>query len=146
MSSRDVEFLLVGAYALAIYLEPRATQDLDVWIRQTEANVEKLRLAMSDFGIPISAENAADFLKGRKMIQIGVEPNKVDILSFLGPTGGEFEFQEVFERSIETDYFLVPVRVPSASDLLAAKVAANRPKDQGDIAQLREFLIKDQET
>lgn len=140
LKSHNVEFLLVGAYALAVYLPARMTQDLDVWIQQSEANVSNLREALEEFGVTMSAEQASDFVTGRKMVRIGMQPNQIDILSFLGPPGQEFEYADIADRSLETDHYDVLVRVPSVVDLLASKLAANRAKDQGDIAQLRELI------
>ena len=140
LKSHNVEFMVVGAYALAIYLEPRATQDLDLWLKQTSTNVQAFGLAMQDFGIPIPEAGLTDFLEGRKLIRIGVPPNQVDFLSFLGPAGAEYDFEEVAARNVESTFYGFPASFPSAGDILASKLAANRPKDQGDIAQLRKLL------
>ena len=142
LKSHNVEFMVVGAYALAIYLEPRATQDLDLWLKQSSTNIQAFGLAMQDFGIPIPEAGLTDFLEGRKLIRIGVPPNQVDFLSFLGPAGAEYDFEEVAARNVESTFYGFPASFPSAEDILASKLAANRPKDQGDIAQLRKLLAK----
>lgn len=140
LKSHNVEFMVVGAYALAIYLEPRATQDLDLWLKQSKENIEAFGKAMAEFGIPIPGSGLTDFLEGRKLIRIGVPPNQVDFLSFLGPVGGEYAFDELATRQVESNFYGVTARFPSAEDILASKLAANRPKDQGDIAQLKQLL------
>jgi hypothetical protein len=136
----DVEFLVVGAYALAVYLEPRATQDLELWLKCTNENLKRFGDAMSEFGISVSKDSQQDFARGRKLIRIGMPPSQVDFLSFLGPTGMEFDFNDVFNRSQTSEIYGEEIFVPSAQDMLLSKIAANRPKDQGDIALLKELL------
>lgn len=136
----EVEFMVVGAYALAIYLEPRATQDLDLWIKQSKDNLFKFGKAMEEFGIVIPEEALNDFLQGRKLVRIGAPPNQVDFMSFLGPKGGEYSFDELSLRKRTSDFYGVNLDFLNPEDILASKMAANRPKDRADIVLLQQYL------
>ena len=80
--NHKVEFLIVGAHALAFYVPPRFTEDLDVLVRRTETNGKRLQGALSEFGIPISDEARDELiLSDKKMIILGAKPNRVDLLA-----------------------------------------------------------------
>src|SRR5579862_2385896 len=82
--SHHVDFLVVGAHALALHARPRYTEDIDIFVRRSAENRRNLSLALNDFGVPVT-EAAWDKLFGseREMIVLGVEPNAVDIMNFL---------------------------------------------------------------
>src|SRR5258708_2402990 len=83
LSAHDVEFLIVGGYAVMKYAEPRFTKDLDIWIRNTPDNAERVYLALAEFGAPLEADGvtAEDFASEAVTYQIGVAPLRVDILT-----------------------------------------------------------------
>lgn len=74
LNDHAVEFVIVSAYALAFHGAPRFTGDLDVFVRPTEDNGQKLIRAIRAFGFPTDAFSAADIAAGQKIIQMGVEP------------------------------------------------------------------------
>lgn len=79
----DVEFLVVGAHALAVHGVPRSTGDLDVWVRPTEANAQRTVAALRAFGATIEAPqvSAKDFESADSVVQIGLPPRRVDLLT-----------------------------------------------------------------
>src|ERR1700733_3143391 len=81
LNAEQVEYLVVGAYAVGIHAQPRATKDLDILIRPTSANAEAVYRAMAKFGAPIAGLTPADFIEPGKFFQMGVVPVRVDILS-----------------------------------------------------------------
>ena len=82
-SEEEVEFLLVGAYALAVHGVPRATGALDLWIRSSLHNARRVWQALARFGAPLSGISQEDFLRSETVFQIGVAPCRIDILTSL---------------------------------------------------------------
>ena len=82
LSSHNVEFLIVGAHALAFHGISRYTADLDLWVRRTSDNAEHLRGALAEFGIKLSVQEISDFLAERRFLRFGIEPFRVEILNF----------------------------------------------------------------
>src|SRR4029078_12942193 len=80
---RNVRFLVVGAYALAVHGRPRATGDLDLWVEPSEENGARVVRALAAFGAPLSDVSATDFSTPGVVYQIGVAPGRVDVLTEL---------------------------------------------------------------
>lgn len=135
LNSHHVEYLVIGAHALAVHGLPRYTEDLDVWIARTQENVGKLSDAMKEFGMPIGESGEAEFLEERRMVRLGLPPNRVDILNF----GPNIPFGEAWERRLEASLEGVPVHVVSRQDFIQAKKDAGRPKDIRDLEELGEL-------
>ncbi|HXQ20330.1 MAG TPA: hypothetical protein VN812_01565 [Candidatus Acidoferrales bacterium] len=134
LSAAGVEFLIVGAYALAAHGLPRATGDIDIWIRLTRENAERLMAAVQTFGAPLFGLTIEDLLRSDTVFQIGVAPNRIDILT--GITGVGFEEAWPNRLTVTIDDRVVPVI--GLAELVRNKAAAGRPKDQADLIWLRE--------
>ena len=135
-TSQDVEFMVVGAHALAFHGVARYTEDLDLWIRRTHENVERFQQAMFLFGIAIPDDAVQAMLGQRKMIRFGNKPRRIEILNFLdGCT-----FDRAVLRSAEASLDGVPVQILSLEDYVATKRASGRPKDESDLTLLREAI------
>src|SRR6266404_869739 len=80
-NARGVEFLIVGAHALAAHGLVRATKDLDVWVRPDRENAPRVLAALQDFGAPLHDLTAADLVRPGVIFQIGVEPIRIDVLT-----------------------------------------------------------------
>ena len=131
-----VEFVIVGAYAVGFHLEPRATGDIDIWVRPTPENAHRVWAGLVSFGAPMIDVTVEDFASPRYFYQIGIAPVRVDILTHVAG----LTFAEAWPRT-ETGFLDdVPVRYLNLEDLLRAKEAANRDKDQSDIRRLRKRL------
>ena len=83
-----VEFLLVGAYALAAHGHPRATGDIDIWVRPSSGNARRVYIALAAFGAPLQDVTPQDFSHPDVVFQIGVAPRRIDIMT--GISGLEF--------------------------------------------------------
>ncbi|GIV57898.1 MAG: hypothetical protein KatS3mg042_0811 [Rhodothermaceae bacterium] len=92
-----VEYLLVEAYALAVHGRPRATGDIDLWIRRSEENARKVLRALTTFGVPVSGLSEADLTTPDMVFQIGVAPRRIDILTSISGV----EFDEAWEAREE---------------------------------------------
>lgn len=133
LSAAGVEFLIVGAYAMAAHGWPRATGDIDLWVRPTPANAARVMRALEAYGAPLFDLTAADLTSPDTVFQIGVPPGRIDILS--GVSG--IEFDEAWASRISATLAGVEVCAIGFDALLKNKLAAGRPKDLADIAWLR---------
>jgi hypothetical protein len=131
---RHVEFVIVGAYALAFHGAPRFTGDLDILVNPTEENGRRLLDAISAFGFPPSPVTPADVAAGRKVIEMGVAPVQIHVMSHIdGVTWREvWETRETGPLGHRTVAFI------GRQAFLRNKRAAGRPKDLADIDALRE--------
>src|SRR2546429_6505744 len=73
-NERQVKYLIVGAYAVMKYTEPRYTKDLDLWIEPTPENAEQVFAALSQFGAPLNEVSMQDFTNRDLIFQIGIQP------------------------------------------------------------------------
>jgi hypothetical protein len=128
----SVDYLVVGAYALAAHGLPRATGDIDLWVRPTPENAERVLAALKRFGAPLFDLTVADLSKPGIVFQIGVVPRRIDILTLVSGLEFDAAWQERHEIALEG----LTIPVLSRSDLLKNKKAAGRPKDIADVAWL----------
>ena len=139
LSEEDVKFLLIGAYAMASHGYPRTTMDIDFWVMPSPENAEAVLRALTRYGAPLQGLTAADFQEPGIIFQIGVAPQRVDILT----SASGLNFDETLRRSAECTIDGVCVRVPCIDDLIQNKKATGRPKDLVDVTAL-EALQKNQ--
>ena len=81
--AHDVEFLIVGAYALAYHGAPRFTGDIDVFVRPTTENAQRLLMALSAFGFPAGDLRPEDLTSPDRILQMGIEPVQIHVMSAL---------------------------------------------------------------
>src|SRR5262245_38326306 len=83
LKAEECEFIVVGAHALAAHGAPRATGDLDLFVRAEPTNAERVYRALVRFGAPVAAHHvkAEDFAKEGTVYQIGLPPRRIDILT-----------------------------------------------------------------
>src|SRR6266446_4419960 len=125
LSAAGAEYLIVGAHALAAHGRPRATGDLDIWVRPTEENAHKVWAALARFGAPLSALKRVDLWTPGMVFQIGVEPVSIDILTAIDGV----EFDDAWPRRLVLDIDGQTVQLLGRDDLIRNKRAAVRPQD-----------------
>ena len=133
-----VEFMLVGAYAVAAHGLPRATGDIDLWVKCSEKNAERVWAAIMNFGAPLANISKQDFTTRGNVVQIGVTPRRIDILTQI--TGVEYEEAEPQSITIEIEGIAIPVI--GLAHLVQNKSAVGRPQDKADVARLQELRNK----
>jgi hypothetical protein len=133
-SDAGVEYLLVGAYALAAHGLVRGTGDIDLWVRPTAENADRAYRALLAFGAPAEQFRAEDFTQPDAVIQLGVPPHRIDILTAI--TG--VEFSEAWRSRMKVEMNGIDVPVLSREHLIANKRAADRPKDRIDVGWLED--------
>lgn len=132
LNEEQVEYLVVGAHAVIFYTEPRFTKDLDIWVLATRANAEKVWKAL---GAPLSGVSLDDLTNEELVYQIGVAPNRIDVL--MGIAGVDFE--EAHRNRVESTYAGERIHIIGKPDLIRAKKATYRKQDQLDLEKLTEF-------
>ena len=125
---QGVEFLVVGGYAMAAHHWPRATKDLDLWVRPSAENGDRVLLALDAFGAPRRGLTAADLEVEGTIYQVGVPPNRIDVITTVD--GVEFADAWVDRLNVEIDGLTVPVIGRRA--LIANKRTVARPQDLVD--------------
>jgi predicted nucleotidyltransferase len=128
-----VKFLLVGAYAVAVYGYPRATKDIDIYVHAAPGNAANIIKALARFGAPLVEVSEADFSTEGIVFQIGNSPRRIDILTRI--SGVVFEQAYANRKIVTLEGIDVPVI--SLADLVANKRATGRTQDLADIEKLQ---------
>ncbi|MGA9342829.1 MAG: hypothetical protein WBV61_10950 [Rhodanobacteraceae bacterium] len=81
-NSHDVRYLVNGGYALAAHGSPRYTKDPDLWVDSDFENLGRLANVLREFGFVEAAEKSGRLVEGRRLLQLGNEPSRVDFLNF----------------------------------------------------------------
>ncbi len=133
-TAEGVEYLLVGAQALAVHGVPRATGDLDLWVRAAPDNATRVMAALRRFGAPLQQVCEADFTQKDVVFQIGVAPHRIDLVTSID--GIEFEDAVARRTTMVIQDLQIPVL--GREDFIANKRTVGRPKDLADISSLEE--------
>ena len=136
-NAHSVKYLVVGGYAVSYHAQPRATKDLDIFIKADPANAEATYKALAYFGAPLANINTADLADPQKFIRFGQPPIAIDILS--GIDGVDFD--QAWERRVNgliDPQSGLTVFIISREDLIASKLAAGRMRDLADVEEIRE--------
>ena len=140
LNANQVEFLIVGALAVARHVRPRYTKDLDVWVNPTVANGERVLSALRQFGFPIVNVEATEFAHSDLILQFGVEPVRIDVITGIS---GVPEFAQAWEERSPGLFAGIPVNYLGRDTLRQNKIATGRPQDLVDVRILE---IDDEET
>ena len=131
-----VDFLLVGGYALGVHGYPRATKDMDIWIWADRVNSERVYRALAQFGTPIEQISPADFSEAGVIFQIGVPPNRIDLVTAVDGV----DFHACFGKRDTVSIEGLDIPVISKQDLIVNKRATGRAQDSLDADVLEKEL------
>jgi len=134
LNSSGVEYMVVGAVALAYHGFPRYTGDLDVLVRNSPDNAKRLESALTEFGMAGLGLKAADFVESYRVVQLGVAPNRIDLLTSL--TG--LTFDEAWPGHIETVMDGARINLIGRDALIRNKRRTGRAQDMADLEALGE--------
>jgi hypothetical protein len=139
LNAHHVKYLVVGAYAVSIHAQPRATKDLDIFVKADSENGKAIFAALADFGAPLQGLTPDDFARSGPFFRMGHEPVGVDILTEL--PGVEFDdaWSRRVEEGVDPDSGLKASFI-SRDDLLAAKRASGRRQDLADVEAIEKAL------
>lgn len=131
-AEHDVEYLIVGGYAVMHHAQPRYTKDLDLWIRPETGNARKVAKALTAFGVPLTEVTADDFAQEGLQFMIGIPPCAVDFLT----TVEGIDFESAWDSRVQHLVDDVPVLYLSLCDLITTKQTVGRAQDLADIEEL----------
>jgi hypothetical protein len=132
LNARSIEFLVIGGVAYNYHAPPRATKDVDLWVRPDREHLSRLVAAIADFGFPTAGLAADDLARNERVLMLGHVPNRIDVLT--RPAG--LSWDAAWERRVRGHYGGATIHLLSIPDLIAAKRAAGRPRDLADVAAL----------
>ena len=135
-NAHNVKYLIVGAYAVSIYAQPRATKDLDILVKPDSENARAAYAAPAQFGAPLQGLTFADFASPGSFFRLGREPVAVDILSEIPGV----EFDAAWERRLEAwidEKAGLKASFISKDDLIVAKLASGRMRVLSDVEDIR---------
>lgn len=133
LNATDAEYLLVGGYAVGLHSAPRFTKDLDVFIRASEVNAQRVFAALQAFGAPLGDLTLGDLAKPGTVFQVGVAPNRIDVINQIDGVS----FDDGWRGRTSTTYGGQAVPVIGKAELIRNKVASGRPQDLIDVEALR---------
>ena len=131
-ANAEVDYLVIGAYAMAAHGHPRATGDIDLWVRSTSTNANRVLEALSAFGAPLTEVDRNDFQTPDTVFQIGVSPRRIDILTTIEGV----DFEEAWSERVAIEIEGLTVPVIGRKHLIANKRALGRQQDLADIERL----------
>ena len=129
-----VEYLIVGGYAIAFHGAPRYTGDIDILVKAEHRNAEKIISALDDFGFGSLGLQPADFEKPGMIVQLGVAPVRIDIVTSI--TGVSWE--SAYSNRVKGIYGDIAVDYLGREEMIANKRAIGRKKDLTDIEAIGE--------
>lgn len=127
-----VRYLVIGGYAVAFYGFERYTKDLDLWVARDEENAKAIAASLKAFGFPSKALKPAIFLDPRKVVVLGFEPFRIDIITQLEA----LEFETAWPKRKTRKNRKIPINYVSLDHLRILKAAAGRFVDQRDLEAL----------
>ncbi len=132
LNDKEVEYLLIGGYAVAFYGYPRATNDIDVWIAINPYNAERIVTALREFGFDSPDLSTNLFLIEDRIIRMGMPPMRIEIATTISGVN----FEECYEECVRGEIDGVSIPIISLNHLKVNKLASGRFKDLNDLENL----------
>jgi len=129
----DVDYLVVGGYAVAIHGYPRFTKDLDVFYSNDAENTKRLKAALLAFGFPPDDLKDELFSEEGTVIQFGAPPCQIDLLNQISGV----DYADAARQVVTSKYGDVEIRVIGKEHLLINKTSTDRLKDKADAEEIR---------
>ena len=141
LNEHKVKYLIVGGYAVSIHGYPRYTKDIDFWIWLNKDNISNLIKAIKEFGFGSLELREEDFMNPENVIQLGYEPNRIDLLVEIDGVVFEDCYRNKSEIAIEG----IKVDFININDLIKAKKKAGRFQDLADAENLEKVKKKEED-
>jgi hypothetical protein len=132
LDRHGVHHLIIGGLAFVFHAKPRFTKDIDIWLDPEPENLARANAALTDFGSP----HLLDLSNADEILQLGVAPNRIDLLREAAPLA----FEDAWRRRVEGRYGRARACWIAAEDLLAIKERIDHPRHQEDARVLRLVL------
>ena len=132
LNAHQVEYLLIGGYAVNYHGYPRATADMDIWIAVHPANAERVVAALKEFGFDLPDLSPDLFLRAWQIVRLGVPPVRIEIST----TVSGVDFAECYAGRVDDTLDGVPVSLINLEHLKRNKKASGRHQDLADLEHL----------
>jgi predicted nucleotidyltransferase len=132
LNENSVRYLIIGSFALSYYSEPRYTKDIEILIDAAPLNADCLMKAIREFGFTDIDLGSHDFLEPEQVIQLGIEPLRIDLLTSLKGLA----FADAWDRRTAGHYGSIPAFYIAKQDLIDHKKLVGRKQDLADIEKL----------
>ncbi len=132
LNENDVKYLVVGGFAVAYHGYPRYTKDIDFWVWAHPENAEKVIKTIKDFGFCMLGFQKEDLLDPNNIVQLGYEPNRIDLIIDLEG----LDFETCFTNCQDAEFEGVPIHFINLDDLVKNKMSTGRLKDKVDAQTL----------
>jgi len=133
-NAHNVEYLIVGGYALAFHGAPRFTGDIDLFVKPEAENAKRILAALAEFGLGSLDLSETDFTTGDNVIQLGVPPVRVDIMTSITAV----DWQQAESGKVEGNYGDTQVYFIGKDDFVSNKRALGRKRDLADLEALEQ--------
>jgi len=133
LNAHRVEYLIVGAHAVGIHGHPRYTGDLDIWVKPSAENARRVIAVLDAFGFGTMGLKTADFEQPHKVVSLGHPPFRIDLMT----SASGVRFEDCWRNRVTIEYEGVDAAFIGRDDLLRNKEASGRPKDLGDLDELK---------
>mgnify|MGYP006181017187 CR=1 FL=1 len=138
LNQHNVQYIVIGGYALAFHGHPRYTKDIDIWIDAKEDNAKRVLDVLRDFGFGSVHLDIQDFISEENIIQLGYPPNRIDILT----SAKGVVFGDCISSSHLTMIDDLEVRFLDIQNLIVNKQETGRLQDLADVEALEKLLKK----
>lgn len=132
LNSKEVEYLVIGGYAVSYHGYPRSTGDMDIWVAAHPDNAEKIVEVLKEFGFGRESLSSDLFLKKDQVTRMGLPPIRIEILTSISGV----EFSDCYNSRVTDTIDDVEINIINLDDLRKNKKAAGRHKDLGDLENL----------
>lgn len=132
LNSNDVEYLILGGYAVGYHGYPRPTGDLDIWVRVSSENARKLAALLAAFGFVVPDLSESLFLEERHVVRLGLPPIRIELLT----SASGVSFPQCYARRVVDTIDGISINFISLQDLKVNKKASGRHKDLNDFENL----------
>ncbi len=136
LDRHGVRYLIVGGLAFIYHAKPRYTKDMDLWLDPEAANVHRANAALAEFGSP----HLLDPTNSEEVVQLGVAPNRIDLLR----NPGDLPFDVAWQRRIESKYGRSRAFWIDLDSLIEIKSRIDHPRHQDDARVLRQVRDRGQ--
>ena len=132
LDRHGVRYLIIGGLAFVYHAKPRFTKDIDIWLDPEPGNLDRANAALAGFGSP----HLLDLSDENEILQLGVAPNRIDLLREAAPLA----FEDAWPRRVEGRYGRARANWIAIEDLLAIKERIDHPRHREDARVLRLVL------
>ena len=135
LNKHNVDYMVVGGYALAFHGKPRHTGDLDIWINSSEDNAIKLVLTIKEFGLASLGLTKSDFMQEGYVTQIGYPPLRIDILNSIDGV----KFEDAYQNKLIIEVDGIEIKYIGLKDFIENKTASGRIQDIVDLKEIKKI-------